>query len=218
MKKIISKREQTRQMTILAMFIAIIAVLGLVPNGLGGTLGFIKITPTLEATIIHIPVLIGAALLGKKFGIYLGIAFGVISNIAAFIYSSPMFFYPWVAILPRFIFGLLIFDVTQFFIKVTKNRLIGTGISFFILTLIHTLMVLVMMFTSYSMLFGTGYWMDDLKSYIAFLILYNVPLASLVEMLLAAVVGSIIVVRLINYLKTDNNSYYSKEVTNEDSD
>ncbi|MFA7076084.1 MAG: ECF transporter S component [Candidatus Izemoplasmatales bacterium] len=218
MKKIISKREQTRQMTILAMFIAIIAVLGLVPNGLGGTLGFIKITPTLEATIIHIPVLIGAALLGKKFGIYLGIAFGVISNIAAFIYSSPMFFYPWVAILPRFIFGLLIFDVTHFFIKVTKNRLIGTGISFFILTLIHTLMVLVMMFTSYSMLFGTGYWMDDLKSYIAFLILYNVPLASLVEMLLAAVVGSIIVVRLINYLKTDNNSYYSKEVTNEDSD
>jgi len=80
MKKTISKREQTRQMTILAMFIAIVAVLGLVPNGLGGTLGFIKIAPTIEATIIHIPVLIGAALLGRKFGIYLGLAFGVISN------------------------------------------------------------------------------------------------------------------------------------------
>lgn len=204
MKTVISKREKTRQMTILAMFIAIIAVLGLVPNGLGGTLGFIKIAPNLEATIIHIPVLIGAALLGRKFGIYLGLAFGVVSNIAAFIYFSPLFIYPWVAILPRIIFGLVIFDVTQFFIKLTKSKLYGVAISFFLLTLLHTLMVLTLLFTSYSMVLGTGSWSEDFMPYILLLVFLNVPWASLIEMGLAAIVGSIIVYRLSQYLHKDD--------------
>lgn len=216
MKKELTKREKTRQMTILSMFIAIVAVLGLVPNGLGGTLGFIKIAPTLEATIIHIPVLIGAALLGRKFGIYLGLAFGVISNIAAFIYSSPLFYYPWVAILPRFVFGLLIYDVTMFFVKITKNKLIGTGISFFLMTLLHTLMVLTMMLTSYSMVFGSGNIIEDFIPYVTLLFVLNVPLASLVEMLIAAIIGGIIVVRLSKYLSKSENSGYSEEIKNED--
>ncbi|MDD3712461.1 MAG: ECF transporter S component, partial [Candidatus Izemoplasmatales bacterium] len=216
MKKELTKREKTRQMTILSMFIAIVAVLGLVPNGLGGTLGFIKIAPTLEATIIHIPVLIGAALLGRKFGIYLGLAFGVISNIAAFIYGSPLFYYPWVAILPRFIFGLLIYDVTMFFVKITKNKLIGTGISFFLMTLLHTLMVLTMMLTSYSMVFGSGNIIDDFIPYVTLLFVLNVPWASLIEMTIAAIVGGIIVVRLSKYLSYSENSAYSEEISNED--
>jgi len=216
MKKELTKRESTRQMTILSMFIAIIAVLGLVPNGLGGTLGFIKIAPTLEATIIHIPVLIGAALLGRKFGIYLGLAFGVISNIAAFIYGSPLFYYPWVAILPRFIFGLLIYDVTMFFVRITKNKLIGTGISFFVMTLLHTLMVLTMMLTSYSMVLGSGNIIDDFIPYVTLLFVLNVPWASLIEMTIAAIVGAIIVVRLSKYLSYSENSAYSEEISNED--
>lgn len=211
MKKVISKREQTRQMTILAMFIAIIAVLGLVPNGLGGTLGFIKIAPNLEATIIHIPVLIGGALLGRRFGIYLGLAFGVISNIAAFIYASPLFIFPWVAILPRFIFGILIFDFTRIFIKMTRNKHLGIAISFFLLTLIHTLMVLTMLLTSYSMVLGTGSLIDDFLPYIALLLAVNVPLASLIEMIAAALIGSVVVVRLASFLKTDTHLYLYEE-------
>ncbi|MFA6647094.1 MAG: ECF transporter S component [Candidatus Izemoplasmatales bacterium] len=212
MKKTITKREQTRKMTILAMFIAIIATLGLVPSVLGSTLGFIKIslTPPVEATIIHIPVLIGGALLGRKFSVYLGLAFGVVANIAAFIYISPLFIYPWVAILPRFLFGLMIYDVTKFFVKITKNRLIGTGISFFILTLIHTIMVLALMSTSYSMVLGTGNYVDDFVPYVLLLFALNIPWASLIEMSLAAIIGSVIVVRLSNYLSINNNNIYSE--------
>lgn len=212
MKKTITKREQTRKMTILAMFIAIIATLGLVPSVLGSTLGFIKIslTPPVEATIIHIPVLIGGALLGRKFSVYLGLAFGVVANIAAFIYISPLFIYPWVAILPRFLFGLMIYDVTNFFVKITKNRLIGTGISFFILTFIHTIMVLALMSTSYSMVLGTGNYVDDFVPYVLLLITLNIPWASLIEMSLAAIIGSVIVVRLSNYLSINNNNIYSE--------
>jgi uncharacterized membrane protein len=196
----LSKREQTREMTILAMFIAIIAVLGLVPNGLGGTLGFIKIAPNLEATIIHVPVLIGAALLGRKFGIYLGLAFGVISNIAAFIYASPLFMYPWVAILPRILFGLIIYDTTRFFIKIIKNKIAGVMISFFVLTLIHSLLVLTMLWTSYSMVLGTGNLFEDFVPYVLLLVVLNVPLASFVEMLIAGLIGGTIVIRLAKYL------------------
>jgi len=199
--KQLSKREETRKMTILAMFIAIIAVLGLVPNGLGGTLGFIKIAPNLEATIIHVPVLIGAALLGRKFGLYLGLSFGVISNIAAFIYASPLFMYPWVAILPRIIFGLIIYDSTRFFIRILKNKLAGVMISFFLLTLVHTLLVLTMLWTSYSMVLGTtGNLFEDFVPYILLLVFLNVPLASFVEMLIAGLIGGTIVIRLAKYL------------------
>ena len=211
-KKVLSKREQTRQMTILAMFIAIIAVLGLVPNGAGGTIGFIKIAPTIEATIVHIPVLIGAVLLGRKMGIYLGIAFGVVANIAAFIYASPYFVYPWVAILPRFIFGLLIYDFTKLFIKLFKNKVVGIGLSFFILTLIHTILVLLMFWTSFALVNNFGLF-EALEPYFSFLILYNViPFTPLVEAAIAAIVGSVIVINLAKYLKSRNNSLLEIEV------
>jgi uncharacterized membrane protein len=217
MKKELSKREKTRQMTILAMFIAIVAVLGLVPNGLGGTIGFIKIAPNLEATIIHIPVLIGGALLGRRQGLYLGIAFGVISNIAAFIYFSPLFVYPWVAVLPRLIFGLIIYDVTRFFVKITKNKIVGVGISFMLLTLIHTLMVLTMMFTSYSMVLGTGNWAQDFIPYLTLLVVVNVPIASTIEMVAAAVVGAVIAVRIAEIRQPERFEYTEEETSNESS-
>ncbi len=201
MKTNLSKRERTREMTLLAMFIAIILVLGLVPNGLGGTIGFIKIAPNLEATIIHIPVLIGAALLGRKFGIYLGLAFGVVSNIAAFIYSSPLFVFPWVAVLPRFIFGLIIFDFTMLCIKFIKNKYVGVAVSFFILTLIHTLMVLTMLITSFTMVFEYPSISEAFMPYITLLLAVNVPWASLIEMGIAAFVGATIVIRLAKYLR-----------------
>lgn len=209
----LSKRERTREMTLLAMFIAIIAVLGLVPNGLGGTIGFIKIAPNLEATIIHIPVLIGAALLGRKFGIYLGLAFGVVSNIAAFIYASPLFVFPWVAVLPRFIFGLIIYDFTMLWIKLIKNKYVAVGISFFILTLIHTLMVLTMLITSFAMVFEYSSLSEAFVPYITLLVTVNVPWASLIEMGVAAFVGGTIVIRLAKYLR--KKEYLSQEEVQE---
>ncbi len=211
-KKVLSKREQTRQMTLLAMFIAIIAVLGLVPNGLGGTLGFIKIAPTIEATIIHIPVLIGAVLFGRKMGIYLGLAFGVVSNVAAFLYASPLLIYPWVAVLPRLVFGFLIYDVTVFFIKVLKNRYLGIGVSFFILTLIHTILVLVPMWTAFA-IYMSEPLLGSLDGYIAMLFTFNVlPFTPFVEAGIAALVGALIVVRLARFLKSNDEQLVKLEV------
>ena len=201
-----SNKQKTREMTILAMFIGIIAVLGLVPSGLGSSsLGFIKITPNIEATIIHIPVIIGAALLGRKMGFYLGTAFGVVSLIAAFIYSSPLFVYPWVSVLPRMIFGFVIYDVVQFFVKTIRIKLVGYMVGFFVATIIHTILVLTMLWTSYSMVLGTQNLFEDFVPYVTLLAVLLVPVTALIEAILAGTLGAGIVLRLQANFDNQNN-------------
>ncbi len=202
-KAVLSKKEKTRDMTRLAMFIAIIAVMGLVPSWVpGSTIGFIRITPNMEATLIHIPVLVGAALFGKKYGLWLGLTFGVVSNIAAFIYNPLFFVYPWVAILPRFIFGILIVPIVNFGLKLFKNKYLAVGSSFFVLSLIHSLVTLTMLYTVYGMALHLPAADRTITAYIAALVGgAGFPWASLIEAGLAAVVGGVLVIRLGQYLK-----------------
>ena len=197
-KVIKSNKEKTREMTMLAMFIAIIAVLGLVPSGLGSSsLGFIKIAPNIEATIIHIPVLIGAAMFGRKMGLYLGIAFGTVSLIAAFIYASPLFVYPWVSVLPRIIFGFVIYDVVQLFKKMIKNPHASYFVSFFLLSAIHTILVLPMLWTSFTMVLGYDSLAQAFVPYITALAASGVFISAPLEALLAGLIGASVYVRLL---------------------
>ena len=128
-------KSKVQQMTILAMFIAIIIVMGFVPN-----LGFITIAGV-SATLIHLPVLIGGVLLGRKSAILLGLTFGLASFARAFTsYGFDfLFVFPWVSILPRVIFGLLIYDFYRLVAKFIKQRLVAMMVSFFLLTMIHSL-------------------------------------------------------------------------------
>lgn len=66
--------DKTKRLVLFSMFTAIIVVLAFTPIGFIN-LGFIK------ATIIHIPVIIGAILLGPKAGAGLGFVFGLTSLI-----------------------------------------------------------------------------------------------------------------------------------------
>lgn len=61
-----------RDFVLLALFTAIVFVLGLTPLGMV-PLGFIK------ATTLHIPVVIGCLLLGPRYGAILGAMFGLVS-------------------------------------------------------------------------------------------------------------------------------------------
>ena len=198
MKEKMSKREQTRQMTILAMFIAIIAILGLVPSPLGTTLGFYRVLGDIEATIIHIPVLIGAALFGKKFGIYLALAFGVVSNIAAFLYHPYFFIYPWVAILPRLAFGFAIVYVVNFFLKVIKNKYFSLVVSFFLLTIIHAILTLGMLFTVFPMVLELPFSGETFKYYLIIWLplMAGFPWVTLIEAVVAGIIGAAVVIRL----------------------
>ena len=70
--------SNTKYLTLLGLFVAIILVLGLVPN-----IGFILIPTGVAITIIHLPVILGGITMGPKAGGILGFFFGVTSMINA---------------------------------------------------------------------------------------------------------------------------------------
>ena len=219
-KRVLTKRERIREMTIMAMFIAIIVIMAFVP-----WLGFIPIFGV-SATIIHIPVLIGGALLGRKNAIILGTTFGVVSMIRGAMSGGFdfIFVFPWVSVLPRFIFGLLIYDVYRLFSKVIKPRIIALGVSFFVLSLIHSLLVLPMMVATFPMIISNANFADivggdalgvmqSTDSFnLAMKLIWGVLTTnSIIEAGLAAVIGGIVADRLIAYLKLNNNPLLKSE-------
>ena len=70
-----NKKHDTRWMVSVALMAAIVIVLANTP------LGMIQL-PVIKATTVHIPVIIGAILLGPKAGAILGFVFGVCSLIS----------------------------------------------------------------------------------------------------------------------------------------
>lgn len=128
---------------------ALILFLALVPAPWGTPWGFIRIGESVEITIIHIPVLIGAIFGGKKVGMYLGLIFGIGSLSAALIYPGGIaifFVNPLVSILPRVIFGLAIWYIYEGVKKVIKNESVGIAVSMGLSTLLHTLLVVPLLF------------------------------------------------------------------------
>ena len=116
MKNVMSskrKKIDVRKMTVIGVLGAICIVLGTTP------LGFIPIGPT-KATIMHIPVLIGAILEGPIVGMAIGLIFGLFSMFNALTNPTPIsfiFLNPIVAILPRVLMGVGTYYIYNFFEK-----------------------------------------------------------------------------------------------------
>ncbi|MDT2595962.1 ECF transporter S component [Enterococcus dongliensis] len=79
------KENNVRGFTLTAMFLAIMIILAVTP------LGFIPIGP-INATTMHIPVIIASIVLGPRIGAGLGTIFGVISLARSTILITPMSF------------------------------------------------------------------------------------------------------------------------------
>ncbi|MFA5421219.1 MAG: ECF transporter S component [Bacilli bacterium] len=127
-----------------AMFLAIILIMTFVPY-----VGFIQIG-LISFTLVHIPVLIGAALFGWKRGLMYGLFFGVASLIKATTYPGTidfLFVNPLISILPRVVFGFaagLLFSLLKKMPKFYQKGFYIAVASFF-LTALHTFMVLSML-------------------------------------------------------------------------
>lgn len=107
----------TRKMTIIGVLGGISIVLGLTP------LGFIPIGPT-RATIMHIPVIIGAIMEGPIVGGFVGLIFGLSSMFQAVSNPTPVsfvFLNPLVSILPRILIGIVTHYVYSGFKKIGKK-------------------------------------------------------------------------------------------------
>lgn len=96
------KALNVRRMTIIGILGAVSIVLGMTP------LGFIPVGPT-RATIMHIPVIIGAIVEGPIVGGIVGLIFGIFSIFQAITNPTPVsvvFYNPIVSILPRVLIGI----------------------------------------------------------------------------------------------------------------
>lgn len=135
-KTSISSRFDVRKITLIGMLSAISIVLGLTP------LGFIPIPPV-NATIMHIPVIIGAIIGGPLVGTMVGLIFGIFSIIQAILKPTPVsfvFFNPLVAVIPRVLIGLT--SYYAYSILKTKSKILKIGFSAFIGSITNTIGVL----------------------------------------------------------------------------
>ena len=134
-------RSRVGEMTADAMILAILLIMSFVPN-----MGFIAITPLISLTLLHLPVLLAAALGGWRKGLLMGFVFGVCSYINAI--GQPagfnaFFALPWTAIPPRMIFGLLAGIAFSLIRKLNKGRVksLYFALAGFLLTCLHTVLV-----------------------------------------------------------------------------
>ena len=140
--------SKTVRLVQLSLLIALLAVLTFTP------LGFLVIPPV-SITFLHIPVIVGAILLGPADGAILGLAFGILSMIrATFSGVTPidMMFSPFasgeplqsliVCLIPRVLLGLLAAWLYLAFRKVGGSKAIAIGAAALLATVCHSALVL----------------------------------------------------------------------------
>ncbi len=145
MEKAIGKRRfETRQIAIVGMLSAVSIVLG------ASGVGFIPL-PMAKATIMHIPVIIGAILEGPIVGVIAGLIFGVFSIIQNMTNPSLLsfaFLNPLVSVLPRMLIGITAYYSNK--IPFIKSSILKTGVSAAIGTITNTVGVLGMIYLLYA--------------------------------------------------------------------
>lgn len=140
------KKVDVRKMSIIAVLSAISIMLSMTP------LGFIPIGPT-NATIMHIPVIIGAIVEGPIVGISVGFIFGATSLLRALTMptiTSFAFINPLVSVLPRVLIGIVAYYVYKLAVKLTKNVFVSGWITGVIGSLVNTVGVLGMVYVLYG--------------------------------------------------------------------
>lgn len=112
-------KNNIRKLVVSSMLGAITIVLGLTP------LGFIPLG-IINATTMHIPVIVGAILEGPIVGASIGLIFGVSSLVKAFLAPGPIsfvFYNPLVSILPRVLIGVVSYYVYDILNKRSEKSL-----------------------------------------------------------------------------------------------
>ena len=121
------RNHKISEMTIYAMFIAILAILSFTP------LGYFSIGGV-SVTLVHLIVLIAAFVLGIKGGLIVGLVFGIFSMLRAWVAPNALADYifrnPLVSVLPRLAFGAIAGGFAELLRHVkAKNALYVSAIS-----------------------------------------------------------------------------------------
>ena len=123
--------SKTRDLVLAAVIAAIIVIMAFVPF-----LGYIPLG-FMNATTVHIPVIIGAIILGPKYGAFLGLTFGLTSlwkntfmpNPTSFVFSPFVTMGQFhgnpgslvICLVPRILIGVVAYYVYRLFMRMLKN-------------------------------------------------------------------------------------------------
>ena len=180
-----------------AMFLAIILLMTFIPY-----VGYIQVGP-ISFTLIHIPVLIGAGLFGWKRGLLYGLFFGLSSLIKATTYPGTidfLFVNPLVSVLPRLLFGLiagLLFSLLGKMKKLYQKSIFLPLISF-LLTIVHTILVLSMLFLIYRV--ELSVFFESEIRYIGFALGGLITFGMLIEATLAFIIVPSVVLPILQQI------------------
>ncbi|WP_066873870.1 ECF transporter S component [Clostridium mediterraneense] len=151
-------RIKTRKLVIISMLSGISIFLGLTG------LGFITVPPV-KATIMQIPVIIGAIIEGPIVGAVVGLIFGLFSiyqALAAPTITSFMFLNPIIALVPRILIGIVSYYIYIAAFKGSKKNIKITAI-------ISSLIVSILLFATLSSFFN--YAIASISAIILFTVL-----------------------------------------------
>ena len=141
------RRLNVRKMTVIGVLSAISIMMSMLPF-----IGYIPIGPT-KATIMHIPVIIGAIIEGPVVGATIGLIFGLTSLWNAMTQptiTSIFFLNPLVSILPRVLIGVVAYYVYQGIYKRSKKVYAAGFMAGLIGSLANTVGVLGMIYVLYA--------------------------------------------------------------------
>ena len=142
----IKLKFSVRQITMIGMLSSISIFLGITG------LGFIPIPPV-KATIMHIPVIIGAIIEGPLVGAIVGLVFGLFSiyqEITTMLPTAFMFLNPIIAIVPRILIGIAAYYIYTFIKNKFKKPGVSIGIASLCATLVNTIGVLGLTYIIYA--------------------------------------------------------------------
>ena len=204
--------QKTLSMVQLALLTALIALLAFVPY-----LGYIKLPfLPIQATTIHIPVIVGSILLGPKKGAFLGFVFGLTSlinnttqpGLTSFCFSrfielgeglggSPLALI--ICFVPRILVGVVPHYVYEGMQKVWKDKARGRQYSMMLAGVAGSLTNTILVMSMIYLFFGQAYAAAKSIAYEAVLgvVLSTVCINGTVEALVAALIAAAVTSALL---------------------
>jgi uncharacterized membrane protein len=188
-----ARRLGTRQLTTVGMLSAISIIMALTP------LGFIQL-PMARATLMHIPVIIGAVIEGPVVGLLIGLIFGVFSLVQNFVAPTSALFFafqnPLVSVLPRDLIPITAYYSYKY--MVGKSETLKIGVGTVIGTLTNTFGVLTMIYLLYAQRYAE---MKGIAESTVAGVIYGLALTNGIPEVIVAVVIIIPVVMALKRIK-----------------
>ena len=141
------RKVNVRRMAVISVLSAISIVLSMIPF-----VGYIPLGPV-KATIMHVPVIIGAVIEGPLVGAAVGLIFGLTSLFKAFTepsITSFCFMNPIISVLPRILIGVVSYYVYKLIYKISKRVYLSGFVAGVLGSLTNTIGVMGLIYVIYA--------------------------------------------------------------------